>query len=105
MVVRRASLLIGGNTKMSRGKQKLPTKQSVSMRLTEDTCDHLKRLGNGNRTKGFNAIYQYYVEHNDPTKEPDQLLTKSVEPHTKVGTPLLVEERMLRNSYISPMPS
>ncbi len=73
---------------MSRGKQKLPTKQSVSMRISEEAVNHLERLGNGNKTKGFNTIYKYYVEH-----------------HNKMGTPLLVGEKMLRNSYISPMPS
>lgn len=66
---------------MSRGKQTQPIGKRVSMRISDEMYEYLERLGGGNRTKGLNAMYDICLEHNDTTKEPDQLLTKRMQKH------------------------
>ena len=69
---------------MGRGKQtdqKLRNDQRITMRISDERWDRLEQVGNGNRTKGFKIVCDYYDEHNDTTKEPDQRLTKRVQKH------------------------
>ena len=79
---------------MGRGKQIYPAGEHGTVRLPKEMWDHYKRLGGGNKTEGMKIFYNNHIEYDDPTKEPSQILTKSVQKH--IHAP---ESDVLREKY------